>query len=62
VPEDGPVLHQAVLEEDSLIGRHVLTGEDHPPARVHYPIRNRRLTRIRPVREKTEHEKAEQND
>jgi hypothetical protein len=62
VPEDGTVLHQAVLEENSLAGPHVLAGEDHPPARVHYSIRDRRLTRIRPVREKTEHEKAEQND
>ena len=38
MPEDGAILHQAILEEDSLPGSYVLAGEDHTPARVYYSI------------------------
>jgi hypothetical protein len=62
VPEDGTVLHQAILQEHSLPGPHVLTSEDDLARRAHDPIGNRGLPRIRPIRQKPEHEKAEQDD
>src|SRR5215208_7060147 len=61
VPEDGAVLHQAVLEEHSLPGTHVLTSEDDLALRIHDPIGDRRLPRVRPIRQKPEHEEAKQD-
>jgi hypothetical protein len=61
VPEDGTVLHQAVAQEDPLPGPHVITTENDLALRVHDPIRNRGLPRIRPIRQKPEHEEAEQD-
>jgi hypothetical protein len=61
VPEDGTVLHQAVAQEDPLPGPNILPGEDDLTLRVHDPIGDRRLSRVRPIRQKPEHEKAEQN-
>jgi hypothetical protein len=61
VAKDGAVLHQAVAQENPLPRPHVLTSEDDLALRIHDPIGDRWLPRVRPIRQKPEHEEAEQD-
>ena len=60
MPEDGAVLHQTVLQKYPLPGPDVLVGEDDVALRVHDPVRNWGLPRVRPVSQQPEHEEAEE--
>src|SRR5918995_134546 len=59
--KDRTVLHEAVPEEYPLTGLDVLAREDELALRVHDPLRDRGLPGVRPVGEKPEHEKAEED-
>ena len=62
VPEDRPVLHQAVVEEDALPVADLVAGEHRLPGRVHDAIGDRRVGAVGPIRQQAEDEEPEQDD
>jgi hypothetical protein len=62
VPEDRPVLHEAVAEKELLTGADVGAREDFATGGVDDANGNRRLGLVRPVRHQPEHEEAEEQD
>ena len=56
--EDRAILHETIAQERFLAGDHIGTGEQGLTGRSGYHARNGWLTRVRLIREETEHQET----
>ena len=62
VAEDRTIFHEAVAQKDLLAVQNVVVREEDIPLLIHNSCRDRRFTRVGPVREQSQYEKAKHYD